>query len=178
MCEIRLPHCDELEKLVLGLCMMSAKAFALASDIIVLSDFYSPKNGLIHITLQEMAGIGELIDIPLFCFFATSKGTLEECGGAVYISSLVDGLPKCEERNLIYYCHKLRLLSIQRVILKHCYGTITNSMDPDEELISLHDEIERYLDFKKEADHGRGADDAGGGVRVPKSQEKHSVPVD
>jgi replicative DNA helicase len=163
MCDIRLPHCDELEKLVLGLCMMSAKAFALASDLIAPSDFYSPKNSLIHITLQEMAGNGEPIDLPLFCFFAARKGKLEECGGVVYISSLVDGLPRCEQKNLIYYCHKLRLLTFRREITKRCHRvtTVNDEIDPDEELILLRDEIERYLDFKKEAKNGRRAHNAG-----------------
>lgn len=162
MCEIRLPHSDELEKLVLGLCLMSTKAFAVVSDKIASSDFYSAKNALIYSTLQEMAGLGEAIDFPLFCLFATNKGRLADCGGAAHISSLLDGLPKCEERNLIYYCHKLRLLSLHREIIKRCYQvtTVVCEIDSEEELVMLHHEIERYLGFKEEVNHDRGAYDA------------------
>jgi replicative DNA helicase len=179
MCEIRLPHSEELEKLVLGLCLMLAKAFARVSDNIASSDFYSPKNAQIYNTLQEMVDRGETIDLPLFCFFAKNRGRLEDCGGPAYISSLLDGLPRCEQKNLILYCNTLRLLSLRREIAKRWYRvtTIANEIDPDEEIVMLHHEIERYLGFKEEVNHDRGADDARGGVRVPESQEKHDIRV-
>jgi replicative DNA helicase len=179
MCEIRLPYSEELEKLVLGLCLMSARAIALVSDKIAPSAFYIAKNALIYSTLQEMVDRGETIDLPLFCFFANNRGKLEDCGGLAYISSLLDGLPRCEQKNLILYCNKLRLLSLRREIAKQCYRvtTVNNEIDPDEEIVMLHHEIERYLGFKEEVNHDRGADDARGGVRIPESQEKHDIRV-
>jgi len=150
MCEIRLPHSDEFEKLVLGLCFISDKSFALASQKLASRDFYGPKNSRIFIILGEMAAKGEPIDVPLFCCYARKRGFLEACGGITYIASLLDGLPRSEEKNLLHYCRELRLLSLQREVVKRCYKVVTvpNGLEPDEEVKELATAINLYFKEK------------------------------
>jgi len=161
MCDIRLSsQRRDLKKLVLGLCLMFPKAFSLVSNKIASGDFYSPQNSLIYNTLKELVGLGEPIDIPLFCLFAKNRGILDGCGGAAYISSLLDGLPKCEEGNLLRYCEKLCLLSLQREIIKRCYQvtTVNTGINPEEEIKEPEIEIHRYFaqkELKKASSEGQ-----------------------
>jgi len=168
MYNIRLPHDEELEKLILGLCLYSDTAFTLISQNIASRDFNNPKNSRIFDTLQDMARLGEPIDLPLFCSFARNAGNLEACGGYAHISSLLDGLPRSTEKNTLYYCRKLRLLSLRREIIKRCYKVIavSNGLDPNEEIIMLRNGIEKYIGFKEEANHGRRDHDSKGIVLI------------
>ena len=83
----------EAEESVLGSMMLSSEAIADVIEIVQPSDFYRSANATIFETLREIYGRGDPVDAITAVEELKRRGTLEEVGGHLAISDLVDRVP-------------------------------------------------------------------------------------
>jgi replicative DNA helicase len=87
------PHNLEAEESVLGSMMLSPDAIADVIEIVRPVDFYRTPNAKIFDTLREIYGRGDPVDAITAVEELKRRGTLEEVGGHLAISDLVDRVP-------------------------------------------------------------------------------------
>ena len=174
MCEINFVHSREIERAVLAILMMLPDKIAEITDFLESGDFYYKRDQIIFSTICQAHAQGLAVDLVLLCHYLEQKGLLAECGGATYLASILDGVSvKAVIKNLTQYCMELRRLRILRNIQKYCYRAMLHGFEED--LTAALNEIMRYFDFEKEANHGRRADDSETGMRVSECQEEHGI---
>ena len=87
------PHNLEAEESVLGSMMLSPEAIADVIEVVRPSDFYRSANAKVFDTLREIYGRGESVDAITAVEELKRRGLLEEIGGHLYISELVERVP-------------------------------------------------------------------------------------
>jgi len=87
------PHNLEAEESVLGSMMLSPDAIADVIEIVRPADFYRTANAKIFDTLREIYGRGDPVDAITAVEELKRRRTLEEVGGHLAISDLVDRVP-------------------------------------------------------------------------------------
>jgi replicative DNA helicase len=87
------PQNLEAEESVLGSMMLSAEAIADVVEILGPGDFYRSANGKVFETLREIYGRGDPVDAITAVEELKRRGLLEEIGGHLYISELVERVP-------------------------------------------------------------------------------------
>jgi len=164
MCDIRLVHSARIERVVLGCLIMQPEGIKEARQLVTSEDFYYRADKIIFDSLCEMDGQGLTIDLVLVCHFLEQRGLLGEVGGATYIASLVDALPKAEIKNVPFYCFEIHLLGLLRDIQKQAcrIATSEDRYSLIEHIQIIQSKIEKALNFynnKKEiaANEGRDA---------------------
>jgi replicative DNA helicase len=83
----------EAEESVLGSMMLSPEAIADVIEIVQPADFYRSANATIFGTLREIYGRGDPVDAITAVEELKRRGTLEQVGGHLAISDLVDRVP-------------------------------------------------------------------------------------
>lgn len=86
-----LPHHDEAEKATLGGLVVKPELVATVADKLTPKHFYRNANRVIYEAILSLYGRGEQIDLVTVKY--EIGAALEEIGGAVYLGSLVDGIP-------------------------------------------------------------------------------------
>jgi replicative DNA helicase len=87
------PQNLEAEESVLGSMMLSAEAIADVVEVLGPGDFYRSANGKVFETLREIYGRGDPVDAITAVEELKRRGLLEEIGGHLYISELVERVP-------------------------------------------------------------------------------------
>jgi replicative DNA helicase len=87
------PHNLEAEESVLGAMMLSAEAIADVVEILRPADFYRSANAKVFDTLRELYGRGDPVDAITAVEELKRRSLLEEVGGHLYISELVERVP-------------------------------------------------------------------------------------
>jgi replicative DNA helicase len=87
------PHNLEAEESVLGSMMLSPEAIADVVEIVKPADFYRSAHGKIFDTLRELYGRGDPVDAITAVEELKRRSLLEEVGGHLYISELVERVP-------------------------------------------------------------------------------------
>jgi len=88
-----LPANLDAEKAVLGAVLLNDSAFAQASEILRVQDFYVPANRIIFQAMQELASSLKRIDLVTLQDALIKRQELEAIGGAVYLVSLQEDIP-------------------------------------------------------------------------------------
>jgi replicative DNA helicase len=87
------PQNIEAEESVLGSMMLSPEAIADVVEVLGPDDFYRSANGKVFETLREIYGRGDPVDAITAVEELKRRGLLEEIGGHLYISELVERVP-------------------------------------------------------------------------------------
>jgi replicative DNA helicase len=87
------PQNLEAEESVLGSMMLSPEAIADVVEVLGPDDFYRSANGKVFETLREIYGRGDPVDAITAVEELKRRGLLEEIGGHLYISELVERVP-------------------------------------------------------------------------------------
>lgn len=82
------PRDKELEEAVLGAMMLEKDAYISVSDILRPECFYEPRNRLIFEAIQTLGAAHRPIDMLTVTEQLRLNGTLEEAGGAVFVTEL------------------------------------------------------------------------------------------
>lgn len=88
-----LPHNPEAERAILGAVLLDNSALEQASTVSP-GDFFLDSNRKIFAVIRELCGKGLPADLVTLNEELSKRGQLEVIGGAAYLSSLTDGLPK------------------------------------------------------------------------------------
>lgn len=132
------PKSIDAEKCVLGAIMLDNKALNAAQELLRGEDFFLESHRKIYRMMEQLSEKSMVIDLLTVKEALENSGELEKIGGAVYISSLVDGVPK--SANIEYYAKIVIEKSILRELIDSSHNIISNCLDsdtPPEEILDL-----------------------------------------
>ena len=92
--ERTLPHNNEAERTVLGAVLVDNAAFNSAAEVLARDDFYREAHRRIFDAMAGLAERSQPIDLVTLKDELTRGQALEAVGGATYLASLVDGIPR------------------------------------------------------------------------------------
>jgi len=124
------PQSIETEESVLASCLLGYTRKAV--NLITGDDFYRSAHQKIFTAISELQAKKEPIDLNTVVNFLREKNQLEEIGGALYLTQLIDRVPLAS--NIEIYCKILREKSVLRKLINESYKIIQNCFDPQEDV--------------------------------------------
>src|SRR5439155_27366178 len=88
------PHSLEAERSVLGAILLHNEHFGLVSSVLAPADFYRDAHRCLFDTMGKLAARGDAIDLVTLREELGRSRELDDVGGPVYITALVDGMPR------------------------------------------------------------------------------------
>ena len=82
------PQAVELEKAVLGACIIEQDAFGTVSDFLKPRSFYEKKHQVIYEAIQSLVASDSPVDVLTVVDQLQKSGQLENAGGAAYVAEL------------------------------------------------------------------------------------------
>jgi replicative DNA helicase len=125
-----LPQSVDAERAVLAAILLDNKSIDTARTNLRPEDFFLPQNRQLFTLLLKLADSGTPVDdLILVTERAASDGILERVGGAPYIASLVDGVPKVS--NVAHYARIVKEKSTLRNIIHVVHSVQQNAYGQD-----------------------------------------------
>lgn len=128
------PQARDLEEVVLGACMLEKEVIGKVLSILEPDSFYFHSHGLIFKAISKLYNSGRPIDILTVTEELKRTGTLDEVGGAYYITELTNRV--ASGANAEEHAYIIAQKFIQREIIrvsgeiqKHAYEDITDVLD-------------------------------------------------
>ena len=137
------PHNLEAEESVLGSMMLSADAIADVIEIVRPNDFYRTANAKIFDTLREVYGRGDPVDAITAVEELKRRGTLDEVGGHLAISDLVDRVPT--PSSAASYARIVAETSLLRRLIGAAADIMDMAYSPQEEPEQVADAAEQRI---------------------------------
>jgi replicative DNA helicase len=120
-----LPSNADAERSVLGAILLDNAAYNQAAAVLTPDDFFLDSHRRLFVRMMELADRSHPIDLVTLCEELMRNNELEAVGGAAYISSLTDGLPRFA--NIEHYAKIVkdkallrRLIQISNTITARC----------------------------------------------------------
>jgi replicative DNA helicase len=127
----RLPHDPEAERAVLGAILLDPGARLHIVDKVRDEEFYLEAHRIIFKACLDLYEKGEATDLVTVRNQLAEQGSLEQVGGASYLSSLVDTLP--DVANVIHYAEIVHDKSVKRRLMAAAQRILTTcSLDHGE----------------------------------------------
>lgn len=137
------PHSVEAEKAVLGGILVNEKNLNVVLSIISPEDFYKEANRRILEKIIALVDRGIPVDMLSLSEELQRAGFLEEVGGASYLSSLMDGVPK--SLNVEYHVQIIKEKSLLRRLILSSAKIISSSYEQKEDADQLLDEAQAAI---------------------------------
>jgi replicative DNA helicase len=113
---LELPQSDEAERSVLGAILVDSKHLDEIADILRPEDFYRAAHQRLYRSMVDMWEAAEPIDILTLGARHQGDSVIEAVGGPVYISRLMDGIPRLI--NARHYALIVRERSVRRQLVR------------------------------------------------------------
>jgi len=130
-----LPQAPELEEAVLGAIMIEKEAISKIN--LIAEDFYIPKNQTVFKTVQSLANQQKPIDMHTVVEQLRKNGTIDDIGGAYYITLLTAKVSSAA--HLEYHALILKQKSTARKLIQMAYSVQSMAFD---ETVDIADAIE------------------------------------
>lgn len=137
------PHDVELEKVVLGACMLEKDAYMNVCDVLVPDSFYDPVNQKIFQAISTLGLNQRPIDMMTVTEQLRQDGTLEEVGGALHISELTGSVYSAA--NVEYHAKIVAQKYLARRLIAFASKVEANAFDESNDVDSLLQEAEGNL---------------------------------
>lgn len=137
------PQSVEAEKTVLGGILLNNKSLNIILSIISPEDFYRDANRKIIEKIISLVDKGQPVDVVTLSEELQKDGFLEEVGGASYLSSLMDGVPK--SLNVEFYARIIKEKSLLRQLIISSAKIISSSYEQREDADELLDEAQASI---------------------------------
>lgn len=137
------PHNPEVEKTVLGGILINNKNLNVVLSLITPEDFYKESHRQILSNIILMVDKGKPVDLVSLSETLKRAGVLEEIGGAAYLSSLMDGVPK--SLNLEYHVKIIKEKALLRRLILSSAKIISSSYDQVEDADQILDEAQASI---------------------------------
>lgn len=137
------PHSPEAEKTVLGGILINNKNLNVVLSIIAPEDFYKDSNRKIIQKIISLVDKGSPVDILTLSEELQKGGELEDVGGASYLSSLLDGVPK--SLNVEFHARIIKEKSLLRQLILSSAKIMSSSYDQKEDADLLLDEAQASI---------------------------------
>lgn len=145
-------HGVELERAVLGVCMLEKSAFARTIGLLEEKHLYSDGNKTVYRFMLEMYNKSIPLDIFTVTEWLTRSGFIQvqNYNAAYYVTRLTNEV--VSSANLEYHCHLIREMWQRREIINLKYSHIDDETDPRKNISDLNIEIAKILgsDYKRE----------------------------
>ena len=137
------PHSPEAEKTVLGGILINNKNLNVVLSIVAIEDFYKEGNRKILEKIAQLVDRGLPVDLLTLSEELKKTGDLDEIGGASYLSSLMDGVPK--SLNVEYYAQIIKEKALLRRLILSSAKIISSSYEQREDADQLLDEAQASI---------------------------------
>lgn len=137
------PQATEAEKTILGGIIVKNENLNVVLSIISAEDFYREAHQKIIETMVALVDKGQPIDLVTLSEELQKAGVLEEVGGASYLSSLMDGVPK--SLNVEYHARIIKEKSLLRHLILSSAKIISSSYEQKEDADLLLDEAQSAI---------------------------------
>ncbi len=137
------PQSAEAEKTILGGILLNNKNLNVVLSIISPEDFYKDSNRKIIEKIISLVDKGKPVDVVTLSEELQKEGALEEVGGASYVSSLMDGVPK--SLNIEFYAQIIKEKSLLRQLILSSAKIISSSYEQREDADQLLDEAQASI---------------------------------
>ncbi len=138
------PQSLEAEQSTIGACLMERDAIARAVELLTVDDFYRELHKKIYRVVLKLFDRGEPADIVTVSEDLRRAGHLEECGGADYLSSLIEACPS--SANVEAYARVVQEKSVLRQLLTASEQIAGWAYQPDtDEVHTLVDRAEKKI---------------------------------
>lgn len=137
------PNSPETEKTVLGGILVNNKNLNVVLSIITPEDFYKESNRKILEKITSLIDKGLPADLLTVTEELQKGGCLDEVGGAAYLSSLMDGVPK--SLNIEYHARIIKEKALLRRLILSSAKIISSSYEQKEDADQLLDEAQSAI---------------------------------
>jgi replicative DNA helicase len=125
-----LPTNLEAERMILGCSLLDNGVFEQALGALAEDDFFSPANRSAYSAMLAIQGRGETIDPLTLQEELRRAGQFERIGGAYYVQSLFDGVPRFS--NIENYVRLVKNASKERRLILFGSGVIERAFDGED----------------------------------------------
>ncbi|MGB9835342.1 MAG: replicative DNA helicase [Candidatus Saccharicenans sp.] len=137
------PHSLEAEKTVLGGILVNNAYLNVVLSAINVEDFYKDAHRTILEKMIVLMDRGQPIDLLTLSEELSRAGQLEEVGGAAYLASLMDGVPR--SLNIEYYVQIIKEKSLLRKLIFSSAKIISSSYEQQVEADELINEAQQAI---------------------------------
>ena len=134
------PHSLETEKTVLGGILVNNKNLNVVLSILIPDDFYKEAHRKVLDRIIVLVDKGLPADLLSVTEELKREGTLDDVGGASYVSSLMDGVPK--SLNVEYHAQIIKEKALLRRLILSSAKTISRSYEQKEDADQILDEAQ------------------------------------
>ena len=138
-----LPQNLEAERCVLGAILLDNQLVNQAVELLRTNDFYLSGHRLIFQHMISLLENSKAIDFVTLTDSIRSSGQLDELGGASFISSLIDGVPRLT--NIEDYARIVQEKSTLRNLIKRSTEIITSCYEQQDNVESILDDAESAI---------------------------------
>ena len=138
-----LPHSAEAERAVLGAIILDNVLFDQAASLLRMDDFHLPAHREIFSRMFSLSATSQSIDTLTLREALERNEKLAHIGGATYLSSLIEGVPRLS--NLEQYARIVKEKSIRRKLIHSAHSILERGYSEQEASAELLDEAERSI---------------------------------
>ncbi len=138
--ERTLPHNLDAERSVLGAVLLDNEAFNTAIAIVTSAAFFRDAHRRIFERMTVLVERRSAIDFVILREELERAGELEEVGGAAYLASLVDGVPRAT--NVEYYARIVKEKATLRSLIYAANKIVANAYEADQDADLILDDAE------------------------------------
>jgi replicative DNA helicase len=137
------PHSVEAERTVLGGILVNNESLNTVLSVISPEDFYKDSNRKIIEKIIVLVDKGLPVDLLSLSEELKKEGALDEIGGASYLSSLMDGVPR--SLNVEYYAQVIKEKALLRRLIISSAKIISSSYEQKEDADELLNEAQAAI---------------------------------
>lgn len=141
--EKTLPYNGEAERSILGSILLDEKVYNHVAELLKVDDFYLDSHKRIFARMEALSAESKAIDFITLKNELDKNGELETVGGAAYLASLTDGLPRIT--NIEHYAKIVKEKSILRRLIFLSNETISRCYSSDEDVLDILESTERSI---------------------------------
>jgi replicative DNA helicase len=138
-----LPHNLEAERTVLGAVLVDNAAFNSAAEILTRDDFYRESHRRVFDAMAALAERSQPIDLVTLKDELVKSGALEAAGGAAYLGSLVDGVPRIT--NVEHWSRIIKERAVLRNLIHASNRIVQSCYEAEDEAAVLLDRAEKAI---------------------------------
>jgi replicative DNA helicase len=138
-----LPHNAEAERTVLGAILVDNGAFNSAAEILTRDDFHREAHRRVFDAMAALAEKSQPIDLVTLKDELLRAQALEAVGGAAYLASLVDGVPRIS--NVEHWSRLIKEKAVLRNLIHASNRIVQSCYEAEDEAAVILDQAEKAI---------------------------------
>ena len=138
-----LPHNLEAERCVLGAILIHNEVFNIAAELVDAGDFFRHAHQRVFDKMVHLSERGQVIDLVTLKDELGRSGDLDEVGGAAYIASLADGVPR--STNVENYARIVKEKATLRSLIHSAGKILSTAYEAEQDADTVLDQAEQEI---------------------------------